>query len=78
MQQQKLRVLAYGDLFGCNLLAVAVFALKFIPFVEQLFYWKPLHTVTQRWVLLDVYAQVEEGFLSLFGLLASETHKRVF
>jgi hypothetical protein len=38
MEQQKLWVLADGDLFGCNLLAVAVFALKFIPFVEQLFY----------------------------------------
>jgi hypothetical protein len=38
MQQQKLWVLADGDLFGRNLLAVAVFALKFIPFVEQLFY----------------------------------------
>jgi hypothetical protein len=36
VQQQQFRVLADRDLFGCDLFAVAVFALELIPFVEQL------------------------------------------
>lgn len=61
MHKQDFRRALDLDFLGCHLFGPAIFAVKFVLLVKQLFKVEPPDTVAETRVLLNIQAQVVHG-----------------